>query len=105
MNTFGRIAFCGGISEYNGGLEEDKSTGPKNYKMILMRRLKVQGYICVDHLAAYPEALGELIPALTAGTIKIKEDFREVGIEYYVETVNELYCGGNKGKLAIKLCD
>ena len=105
MNTFGRIAFCGSISEYNGGLEGDKSAGPKNYKMILMRRLKVQGFICVDHLAAYPEALGELIPALTAGTIKIKEDFREVGIEDYVETVNELYCGGNKGKLAIKLCD
>ena len=38
-------------------------------------------------------------------TIKFKEDFREVGIEDYVETVNLLYNGGNKGKLAIKLSD
>jgi len=73
--------------------------------MILMRRLKVEGFICIDYLGAYPEALAELIPLVQAGKIKFKEDFREVGIEDYVDTVNLLYSGGNKGKLAIKLAD
>jgi len=103
MNWGGRVAMCGAISEYNGGLETAQEVGPKNFKMILMRRLKVEGFICADHIGAYPECLGELIPLCAAGKMKFKEDFREVGIEDYVETVNNLYNGGNKGKLAIKL--
>jgi len=101
MNWGGRVAMCGMISEYN--LEGGMGAGPSNYKMILMRRLKVEGFICVDHLGAYPEALAELIPAVLAGKIKYKEDFREVGIEDYVDTVNLLYNGGNTGKLAMRL--
>lgn len=102
MNWGGRIAFCGAISQYNGGIES-QAPGPKNYHMVLMRRLKIEGFICTDFVECVQEAYGELIPLVMAGKIKYKEDFREVGIEDYVDTVNLLYNGGNKGKLAIKL--
>ena len=71
--------------------------------MILMRRLRVEGFICADYLSCVPEAYAELIPLVLSGKIKYKEDFREVGIEDYVDTVNLLYNGGNKGKLSIRL--
>jgi len=107
MNWGGRIAQCGLISDYNSvNLEKgEENVGPKNYKMILLRRLKVEGFICLDYLNSYPQALAELIPSVLAGKIKYKEDFREVGIEDYVDTVNLLYSGKNTGKLAIKLAE
>jgi len=105
MNWGGRIANCGAISEYQGNLEDGQEVGPKNYKMILMRRLKVEGFICFDFIGSYGECLAELIPLVQGGKIKFKEDFSEVGIEDYVDTVNLLYSGGNKGKLSIKLAD
>ena len=48
MNTFGRIAFCGAIAQY--GELENKVPGPSNWKMMLMRRITLQGFVCVDHV-------------------------------------------------------
>jgi hypothetical protein len=40
-----KYALCGSISEY-----DDAWSGQKNFNMILMRRITVQGFICVDHM-------------------------------------------------------
>jgi len=102
MNNFGRIAFCGSISGYN---EMDGSSAETvtNYQMILMRRLKVQGFIVLDHLADIPAAFGELIPAFQAGKLTVQEDIREVPVDDYTKIVRELYVGGNTGKLMMKI--
>ena len=50
MNCFGKITVCGGISEY--GNMGEKAKGVKNWEMILMRRVTVQGFVVVDHLAS-----------------------------------------------------
>lgn len=105
MNVFGRIAFCGSISAYDGNMEDGKSVGPSNYKMILMKRLKVQGFICRDHSFSKPESTDELLAACKAGTVKFKEDVREASIENYVDVVNLLFTGGNTGKLIMKIAD
>lgn len=104
-NVFCRIAFCGSISEYQGDLLDGVSKGPSNYKLILMKRMKVQGYVCIDHLASVPEAYKEIGKGIEEGKIKWKEDIREGGIKTYVDTINLLYNGGNKGKLMLKLVD
>lgn len=101
-NCYARIAFCGAISTYTGNMGSN-AMGPKNFEMILMRRLTIQGFICVDHLASVPESFAEIGQALKAGQLKQKEDIREVDIESYVETVNNLFTGGNTGKLIIRL--
>ena len=44
------FAVCGGISEY--GNMGEKAKGVKNWEMILMRRVTVQGFVVVDHLAS-----------------------------------------------------
>jgi NADPH-dependent curcumin reductase CurA len=73
--------------------------------MILMRRIKIQGFICVDHLSSVGESFAELGAAFKAGTLKFKEDIRSVSINDYVETVNQLYSGGNFGKLIMKIAE
>ena len=105
MNVFGRIAFCGSISAYDGNMEDGKSSGPSNYKMILMKRLKVQGFICRDHSFCKPESSKFLAEACKDGRIKFKEDIREAPIEKYVNVVNLLFTSGNTGKLIMKIAD
>jgi NADPH-dependent curcumin reductase CurA len=105
MNVFGRIAFCGAISSYDGNMEDGKSVGPSNYKMILMKRLKVQGFVCRDHSFSKPESAVELLAACKDGRIKFKEDIRESPIENYVDVVNLLFTGGNTGKLIMKIAN
>lgn len=105
MNCFGRIAFCGAISTYSGDQEEDTSAGPKNYKLIFMKRLKVQGFLCRDHASSKGESTAEIMAAIREGKIVFKEDIREVPIEKYVDTLNLLFNGGNTGKLIMKIAD
>jgi len=105
MNCFGRIAFCGAISMYSGDLEEGASRGPQNFKMIFMRRLKVQGFLCRDHSASKGESTAEIMQAIQEGKLKFKEDVREAHIEDYVKIVNLLFTGGNTGKLIMKIAE
>lgn len=102
MRNFGRIAFCGSISGYNSN--EGQVMRVTNYQMILFRRLKVQGFICVDHVADIGTCFEELIPAVAQGKIKFKEDIQEVDIAEYPRIVRKLYTGENTGKLMMKIC-
>merc|ERR1712032_459985 len=100
MNVFGRIAVCGAISQYDGKMGS-QAVGLKNFEMVLMRRLIIQGYIVVDHLASVGEAFAEIGAGLKAGKIRWKGDVREGTVDDYVKTVNLLLTGGNNGKLMI----
>ena len=105
MNVFGRIAFCGAISAYDGNMTDDAYSGPKNYKLIMRKRLKVQGFICRDHAASKAESTAEILAAINAGKLKFKEDVRVAPLENYVNTLNLLFNGGNTGKLIMKIAD
>ena len=94
----GRMAYCGSISEYN-----DQWDGVRNFNMILNRRLMVKGYICLDHMEDKPEAMAELAKLYSEGKMNYDVDVRKVGLEKYVESLNDLYCGKNKGKLMMQI--
>jgi NADPH-dependent curcumin reductase len=93
------MALCGSISEY-----DDNWSGIKNFNMILMRRIKVQGFICLDHGNELAEARAEMVQLKKEGKLVVQDDMRE-GIENYVDVVNLLFCGGNRGKLMLKIND
>lgn len=97
MNLGGRIPTCGLISQYNATGEVP---GPSNYPMILMQRLKIQGFIVLDYAPRYPEAIGALGQWLAEGKLKFKVDMYE-GIENAVRTVRRLYTGDHTGKLML----
>ncbi|MBI2801568.1 MAG: NADP-dependent oxidoreductase [Gammaproteobacteria bacterium] len=97
MNLQGRIPTCGLISQYNA---KDIVPGPINYPMILMQRLKVQGFIVLDYANRYPEAIAALAGWLQQGKLKFRMDMYE-GLENAVITLRKLYTGENTGKLMI----
>lgn len=101
MNLFGRVALCGMISGYN---DDGREATPANYSRILMQRLKVQGFIVLDHAARFPEAIGALARLHLEGRMKWR--YHEVdGLEHADKAVRLLYTGGNTGKLMVRLAD
>lgn len=101
MNLFGRIIQCGMISSYNneGGYDV-----PKNYPLILMNRLRVQGFIVIDYAARFPEAIRALTKLHLEGRMKWRQHEID-GLEQADKAVRMLYTGGNTGKLMVKVAD
>jgi NADPH-dependent curcumin reductase CurA len=98
MNAFGRIAVCGMIAAYNG------APAPLTYPvLILMKRLKVQGFIVGEHMEFWPEALKELGTLVANGTLRARESIAE-GLEAAPEAFLGLLKGRNFGKQLVKLC-
>lgn len=101
MNLFGRIIQCGMISSYNneGGYDV-----PTNYPLILMHRLRVQGFIVTDYAARFPEAFRALAKLHLEGRMKWRQHEVE-GLQQADKAVRLLYTGGNTGKLMVKVAD
>ncbi len=99
MNRFGRVVECGLISAYNA---KGAVPGPTQYSAILMKRLRVQGFIIFDYIPRFAEAYRALTALHAQG--KLKWRLHEVeGLENADKTVRLLYDGGNCGKLLIKM--
>jgi NADPH-dependent curcumin reductase CurA len=100
MNRFGRVAVCGLISAYNA---TEPPPGPKNFRAVLVNRLRIQGLIVFDWAARYPEAIAALGAWHAEGKLKFREDVRDGGIDAYPDVLNLLYTGGNFGKLLLRV--
>lgn len=97
MNAFGRIAMCGMIAGYNG-----QPLPMANPSLILVNRLKVQGFIVSEHMNRWPEALKELGTAVATGRLKYRETVAQ-GIDAAPEAFLGLLEGRNFGKQLVKL--
>jgi NADPH-dependent curcumin reductase CurA len=99
MNAFGRIAVCGMIAGYNG------QPLPLTYPaLILMNRLKVQGFIVSEHMEVWPEALKELGTLVASGKLRPRESVAQ-GLASAPEAFLGLLKGKNFGKQLVKLID
>lgn len=97
MNAFGRIAVCGMIAGYDG-----KPLPLAAPALILMSRLKVEGFIVSEHMDVWPEALKELGTLLATGKFKPRETVAQ-GIDAAPEAFLGLLKGRNFGKQVVKL--
>ncbi len=97
MNAFGRIAFCGMISGYNG-----EPIPMANPSLILVSRLKLQGFIVSEHMALWPQALKELGTMVATGQLKYRESVAD-GLAAAPEAFLGLLKGRNFGKQLVKL--
>jgi NADPH-dependent curcumin reductase CurA len=99
MNAFGRIAMCGMIARYDG------APMPLSYpELILMNRLKVQGFIVSEHMQDWPAALKELGGLMITGQLRPRETIAQ-GIEAAPEAFLGLLKGKNFGKQLVKLIE
>ena len=66
INVGARIVMCGAISEYTRA----ESPGLKNYKSLIMQRGRMEGFIILDYIDRFAEAIMELVPMVADGRIK-----------------------------------
>jgi hypothetical protein len=98
MNDFGRVSVCGLISHYN----ETEAYRMKNMRLILVKRLKMQGFIVFDHRDYYPTALKELAQWVAEGKIRYRETIAE-GLRAAPEAFIGMLRGANIGKQLVRL--
>ena len=97
MNAFGRIALCGMIAGYNG-----EPLPMANPALLLVSRLKAQGFIISEHMDVWPEALTELGTLVATGKLKYRETIAQ-GLASAPEAFMGLLKGRNFGKQLVKL--
>jgi NADPH-dependent curcumin reductase len=105
LNRHGRVVLCGAISAYN--VEDVRSTDvvpPTNYMSLISLRAKIEGFIVTDYARQFKEAKRNMVTWIAEGKLTFKEDIR-IGLESAPEYLNELFNGGNKGKLIVKVGD
>jgi len=97
MNAFGRVAVCGMIAGYNG-----TPIPMATPQLILMQRLRFQGFIVSEHPQVWPAALAELGGLVAGGTLRARETISQ-GIETAPQAFLGLLSGRNFGKQLVKL--
>jgi hypothetical protein len=96
-NAFCRIALCGMIAGYNGAPIPIETP-----QLILINRVKIQGFIVSDHMEDWPAALAELGSLVAEKKLRYRESIVE-GLEAAPEALIGLFAGRNFGKQLVKL--
>jgi NADPH-dependent curcumin reductase CurA len=97
MNLHGRVVLCGLISGYT---KHDPALA--SFAHVLIKRLRVEGFIILDHASKFMEAGKQLGLWKMAGKLKDKQTIVK-GLEKAPEAINMLFQGQNTGKLILEL--
>jgi len=88
-----RIVICGFIAtDYS----PDPQHGPINYKNLVYKRARMEGFVVFDYWDRYEEAEKDLLGWYREGLLKNTEDVDE-GLEKMPESLASLFTGGNMG--------
>jgi NADPH-dependent curcumin reductase CurA len=101
LRDHGRVAMCGGIAGYNSPVP-----GPRNLALAIAKRLRLEGFIIVDHFGDQAAFLAEAIPALKSGKLINRETVVN-GLDAAPAAFLDLLHPGasNFGKMIVKLAD
>jgi NADPH-dependent curcumin reductase CurA len=97
MNDFGRIAMCGLMASVEG-----KPLPMATPALILLRRLRMEGFFVTDHMDLWGEAVRDLGVLFEAGQLRYLETISE-GIESAPQAFLGLLKGHNLGKQLVRL--
>lgn len=101
-----RVALCGMIAEYNtynpGG---EHAGGLTNVGQLIMQRATIQGFLVLDFGHRFEEAIGYLAGLLGEGKLHYDETILDGGIEAAPRALEQLFEGGNLGKLLLRVAD
>ncbi len=101
VKTHGRVVLCGMISNYNE--PDEMGLSLEAYGNLLKNRIQLQGFVILDYMDRSEEGIKELSKLKKQGNLTFKDDVRQVGLDKFTETLNDLYSGDNKGKLVMKI--
>ena len=96
-NAFARVSVCGMIAGYDG-----QPLPLANPALILINRMKVEGFIVSEHMDVWPEALTELGTLVAQGKLRPRESIAH-GLPNAPEAFLGLLKGKNFGKQLVQL--
>ncbi len=99
LHTNGRIAVCGSISMYN---EKQPPPGPSNLHLVVGKRLKLQGFIILDHYDRFGAMAKEVGQWLATGELVAEETIVD-GLDNAPAAFLGMLRGENTGKMVVRL--
>jgi len=100
-NEHARVCLCGRIANYN---LEGPDIGPRHQPTLIYKRVLMQGYLLIDYMHRYPEAIDQLTEWVSQGKLKFQEDIIE-GLENAPKALIGLFEGKNIGKQLVKVAE
>ncbi|CAM4339509.1 MULTISPECIES: NADP-dependent oxidoreductase [Corynebacterium] len=97
-NTFGRIAMCGAIAQYN---DTEPAPGPRNLGLAIGKCLTLRGFVVGQYSHLAEEFQEKIAPLVVDGSIGYETTMRE-GIDTMPNAFLELFEGANTGKMIVK---
>jgi NADPH-dependent curcumin reductase CurA len=99
LNVGARVVICGTASIPSW---DPWPQGPRVERHLLVKRVRMQGFLIFDYAQRFPEALRELETWVRSGQIRYREDILE-GLERAPDSIAGLYRGENLGKRLIRI--
>jgi len=96
-NAFARVALCGMIAGYDG-----QPLPLLNPALLLINRMRLEGFIVSEHMDVWPEALKELGALVASGRLRPRESIAQ-GLAAAPQVFLDLLKGRNFGKQLVKL--
>ncbi|WP_033219560.1 NADP-dependent oxidoreductase [Kitasatospora phosalacinea] len=100
MRDFGRIAWCGAISQY--GVATPPPAAPHNLFELVHRSIRLEGFLVRHHLDAQQELYALLGPQLRSGRVSAPETVLD-GFDRTVEAFLGVLAGANTGKMLVRI--
>ncbi|KAK4457476.1 putative NADP-dependent oxidoreductase [Cladorrhinum samala] len=100
-NKFARFAICGAISQYNSRTKQ--SALGQSFFNIITQRVRMEGFIVLDHVKEFPKALSELSKWVAEGKLKRMETVVKGGVKAAEGAMLQLFEGKNLGKLVVEV--
>ncbi|XP_039901017.1 prostaglandin reductase 1-like [Simochromis diagramma] len=97
MKNFGRIAVCGSISTYN---DSEPQTGPYPYVIMIIKELKMEGFLITRWQHKHPETLRRLLAWVKEGKLQCQEHVTK-GFENMPAAFMGMMQGENIGKAVV----
>jgi NADPH-dependent curcumin reductase CurA len=98
LNPFGRVSVCGQISQYN---LQKSEPGPRILGQILVRQLKVEGFIVTRFQERWPQGIAQMARWIQEGKLRYREDI-VAGFEKTPRAFIDMLEGKNTGKMLVK---
>ncbi|MGS0675189.1 NADP-dependent oxidoreductase [Shewanella sp. 0m-4] len=99
MKDHGRIAVCGMIAQYNDTVP---TPGPSNLAQIIIKKLKIEGFIVFEHWEHYGDFAAQMGKWLAEGKVQAEQTIYE-GLDNAPDAFIGLFEGKNRGKMVVKL--
>jgi NADPH-dependent curcumin reductase len=105
LNINARVPVCGFIAHYNEQATTEPDRLRKWMATVLAKRIRMQGFIILDHYATRFEAFRrDMSEWLSAGKVKLREDVVH-GLENAPAAFIGMQQGKNRGKLVVRVTE